>query len=495
MPVICEKPLIETLGIDEQHDRLDTAYYLPEFVQAEKSLEQSPYEMTTLGEVMTDDASYGVLPPSSSYCDKGIVLLRSSNISNDGIDYDSAVQVPHEWISSQRARLKKNDILISIKGARAFFDMCVVQDEPPEAIVNGSIFRFQCKDTYDPNYVVYWLLGKQIQSLVYRERANLGISYINSSSLSSIPIPVVDIETQKEILNAVRESLGLLEGIDRGIMANRNEQDNFAEQMSRQLRNVLDLPVLEKPYEQKVFVVPTAQQTDRLDVKGNQSAYFKLRKTFNKNPKFKDIFSVASDISNGLPERDYCDDDLVGARRYLLVADIKNGSISDLSPSFISNKENKVTLSEKTLLFTRKGTVGEVATPKESQLEYVPSYEIICVDLSDLDIAQIELIRLFFISKYGRLQVYFSCSGGQMPSISQERFKELYIPLLAPTDCLDINAALKRFISKIEQLQQISDELVTRKKNLHGLFLNDLLLSGPEIAIDNLSTAIKEALQ
>ena len=444
---------------------------------------------------MTEDASYGVLPPSSCYCDDGIALVRSSNISNDGIDYSSVVQVPAEWMNSERAKIKKNDILISIKGARAFFDMCVVNDEPQASIVNGSIFRFQCKQNYDPNFITFWLLSKQIQSIVYRERANLGISYISSPSLSAIQVPLIDIDDQIKILDSIKESYGILSNLDKKIEENKFEQEGINEKMSEIFQRKLHLPLQQKTLEQKVFLVPCDRQTDRLDVKGNQLAYFRLRKTFIDNPKFKSISSIAKDISNGLPERVYCDASDINARRYLLVADIKNGTISNISPSFIANRENKITLSEKTLLFTRKGTVGEVAMPKQEQLKYVPCYEIICVDFEDLEKSQIELIRLFFISKYGRLQVYFSCSGGQMPSISQERFKELFIPLLTEGECLELNNSLMSYIQEIETLLQKSEDFSSTKNLIFKNFIQEILLKSPKNALKNLKLAIEEVLK
>lgn len=211
MPILSEKPLIEILSPEKQHDRFDINYYLPEFIYAERYIENCDIELTTLSDVMTDDASYGVLPPSSSYMEEGgIPLVRSSNVSNSGIDYENAVKVPPEWINSERARIKSNDVLISIKGARAFFDMCVASVNPPDAIVNGSIFRFQCKENYDPKFVVLWLLSKPIQTLVYRERANLGISYISSNTLSNIPFPRIDINIQNIITKNSSKILGLL---------------------------------------------------------------------------------------------------------------------------------------------------------------------------------------------------------------------------------------------------------------------------------------------
>lgn len=394
MPIVSENPLIEILSLEEQHDRFDINYYLPEFIHAERYIENCDIELTTLGDVMTDDASYGVLPPSSSYLEEGgISLVRSSNISNSGIDYESAVRVPSEWINSERARIKSNDVLISIKGARAFFDMCVASDNPPDAIVNGSIFRFQCKKIYNPRFVVFWLLSKHIQSLVFRERANLGISYISRDSLNAIPVPKIGIESQNSILAAIKDSERVLIPFDRRITDTDSQITSYKKQISDVFKNEFSLPSIIEPIEDKVFLLPTSRQVDRLDVRGNQKTYFTLLSALGENKSFMSVENVARDISNGLPARNYCDNDAENARRYLLVADIKNGKIVDNSPSYIDNTEEKIKLTEKTLLFTRKGTVGEVAVPSNNEVEYVPCYELICIDLCELDDSQIDLIK------------------------------------------------------------------------------------------------------
>lgn len=496
MSIVSEKPLIEILSPEEQHDRFDINYYLPEFIHAERYIENCEIELTTLGDVMTDDASYGVLPPSSSYLEEGgISLVRSSNVSNSGIDYESAVRVPSEWINSERARIKSNDVLISIKGARAFFDMCVASDNPPDAIVNGSVFRFQCEKAFNPRFVVFWLLSKHIQSLVFRERANLGISYISRDSLNAIPIPKIGLERQNNILAAINDSEMVLAPFERRITDTESQIASYKKQISDVFKNEFSLPNIIEPIEDKVFLLPTSRQVDRLDVRGNQKTYFTLLSGLEENKSFMAFEDVAKDISNGLPARNYCDSDSENARRYLLVADIKNGKIVDDSPSYIDNTEEKVKLTEKTLLFTRKGTVGEVAVPSNNEIEYVPCYELICIDLCKLDDSQIDLIKYFYLSDYGRLLVYFSCSGGQMPSISQERFKQLKVPLVQAEECNRINRILSEVGAEILNMEELIKLLKTSRNSMFSDFLAIIFDKEPKQALKDLEGTVSEALQ
>ena len=268
MPIVSEKPLIEILVPEEQHDRVDINYYLPEFIHAEQYIENCDFELTTLGDVMTEDASYGVLPPSSSYLEEGgISLVRSSNVSNSGVDYESAVRVPHQWINSERARIKSNDVLISIKGARAFFDMCVASEDPPDAIVNGSIFRFQCNEDYDPRFVALWLLSEPIQSLVFRERANLGISYISLDVLQGIPMPKLTKDMQSKILWRARD---LLTRIQVAIEDLATTKELLQSMFSSVFYGILSIDPISKRPSSKFFVSTKSRQCDRLDVEHNR---------------------------------------------------------------------------------------------------------------------------------------------------------------------------------------------------------------------------------
>jgi type I restriction enzyme S subunit len=191
---------------EEQRDRLDTAYYDPKITGAVKRIETSRLPFVKLREVMVE-GSYGVLPPSDCYGQEGIRLIRASDLSPFGVDYKEGVWIPPEWIKKEKARIRTRDVLIGIKGACAFYDIYAVTDDPPVAIVNGSIFRFQCKPKYDAQFVALWLLSTPIQTLVYRERSNLGISYISLDILNNIPIPDITKDAQQVILDKYRNSL------------------------------------------------------------------------------------------------------------------------------------------------------------------------------------------------------------------------------------------------------------------------------------------------
>lgn len=477
MQIVSDKPLIEILPVSEQHDRFDFTYYEPRFVEAEEQLLSSFDQFIPLGDII-EEGRYGVLPPPSIYGDHGIFFVRSSNLTCKGIDYDKAILIPKEWLlKAERARIKCGDILISVKGARAFFDICAVIEEPPEAIVNGSIFRFQCKEEYLPEFVMLWLLSNPVQLIVFRNRVNLGISYISLDIINSIPFPKIDKTLQQRFIECYgmiriraeqvfKQSLKLCEAKNRTIS---RLDDAFQKR--------LNFPSLPKEKDQKVFICPKVELMDRLDVKGNQKRSRLLTKIFAETKNFVKFSDIIVTIWNGQTHREYCPSQEQGATRFLCVADIKEGKIINNNQKFISNPMSKAKLSPGILLFTRKGTVGQVVIPEAHELDFIPSYEIICIDLNKISDKQREVIKLFFLSNYGKLAVHYMTSGGQMPAISHERLFELYVPLVSEDDAeyiinvaKEIEFAVQAVETQIEIINNLANKMIaTAKSNIFAL--------------------------
>ena len=435
MPIVSDKPLIEILSPEEQHDRFDINYYLPEFIHAERYIENCDIELTTLGDVMTDDASYGVLPPSSSYLEEGgISLVRSSNVSNSGIDYESAVSVPPEWINSERARIKSNDVLISIKGARAFFDMCVASDNPPDAIVNGSIFRFQCKKDYDPNFVVLWLLSKPMQSMVFRERTNLGISYISQGILKNIPFPKINKTKQELILrgyNSVREMkdemISSLDEMDHAkALAKKVIKKIYRERLGIEEPSA---PVL------KVRVVDSSKIQDRLDWKTYDpnliSDAEKVAKDFPGKTFVKDVASIKDTYK---PAKAYASDDvkLIRVKLYGKGAELRETR----SPESISGPVAQAGSGE-VVVSRIDCTQGAVAVVPEELDGGVVSKEFFLIRLDESKLRTQLFVRILLHKRYVQYLLSFRTGATNRLRLDKDVLMELPLPKL-PTDQQDI---------------------------------------------------------
>jgi len=472
MPVLNQKPLIEILTIDEQHDRMDIPYYLPEFVESEKFLDNLPCSMTTLGEIMTDDASYGVLPPSSCYCEEGIYLVRSSNVSNGGVDYESAVKVPVEWINKERAKIKQDDILISIKGARAFFDMCVVNDTPPEAIVNGSLFRFQCKHEYDPNFVVLWLLSKPIQNLVFRERTNLGISYISLDILNTIPVPSINIDKQKIITDKFQSAMNIG-------MKIRSFKETISKKIVSQTSILLKIfddelgITYPKGSKDKIRIVPAKNIQDRLDWKTYDpnliSDVNKLSKNFSSIIKFNDIASL---IDNYFPPTEITDSEvkLIRVKWHGLGAELREIK----EPKNISGHVAKATTGD-VILSRIDITQGAVAIIPVDLNDGVVTKEFFLLKINNDSYSNELIKRILLHKRYNQFFLSSRTGATKRLRLDKNVLMSLPLPGIERQKQIKILKKITSIENKINKLQSISFDADVKYDELINLVLSKIM--------------------
>ncbi|HDX8346964.1 TPA: hypothetical protein RQM99_003379 [Aeromonas dhakensis] len=482
MSIVSEKPLIEILSPEEQHDRFDINYYLPEFIHAERYIENCDIELTTLGDVMTDDASYGVLPPSSSYLEEGgISLVRSSNVTNRGIDCENAVRVPSEWINSERARIKSNDVLISIKGARAFFDMCVASDNPPDAIVNGSIFRFQCKEDYDPNFVTLWLLSAPIQSLVYRERANLGISYISLETLQRIPFPKLTKNVQREILLRARD---LLEQINIAIEDLASTKELLQSMFSDVFYQNLHIEPISEKTKSKFFITSKSSQCDRLDVEHNRLLPIVQRWLIkNGEDRFVSMSSyVELDSETKNPEQ--------LKEEHFQYIDIGSVSVSEkritqpttLAVSDAPSRARKHLKKGNLIVSTVRPQRGAFAIIGEKQDGAIGSTGF--CQLKCKNGTSDEFVRYLLWTSFVNTQIELHCSGASYPAINEQDILDLNVPAASNEEQLDIARRCQEIESKTVAEIQNLDAIGKEFHRLVKLITSDVLALRDESQFD-----------
>lgn len=151
-------------------------------------------------------------------------------------------------------------------------------------------------------------------------------------------------------------------------------------------------------------------------------------------------------LNNGIPARNYS----LNGTRFLKVADIKNNQIDSANIKFIEKfKENEL-IDANTLLITRKGTVGNSYFVTEDG-KFTASSEIFIIKLNNkVDgnyIAEINLTE--FIKKQYREKN----TGTIMPSLSQEKLREILIPLPPiekQREIVDVIRSLKTKLNKIK---------------------------------------------
>lgn len=194
---------------DELKQRFDPFSHTPQFKSFLNDQTKSKYSIK-LGSIISS-GSYGVLPPSECYSEGGeILLVRATELMPDfEIDFTNSIPVPNIFYESERARLRKNDILLAVKGATIASNksVCFVDDEPPKSIVNGSIFRFQVKEGINSKYVAIALCletsKKQMNMLLI---ANNAVNYLDRNIINNLLISLPPLSIQNQIVDIMQSA-------------------------------------------------------------------------------------------------------------------------------------------------------------------------------------------------------------------------------------------------------------------------------------------------
>jgi len=158
----------------------------------------------TLGSLISEGA-YGVLPKGDSYLERGGVrFLRATEMGIDNqIDWTSCLRAPIEFSRHERAKLKKGDVLVAVKGATIASEksVCLVDDLDEPTIINGSIFRFQPTNEVTGNFLLEVLstefLKQQMKGAMILNNA---VDYLSRTILDSLIFPLPDKTIQKKLV-------------------------------------------------------------------------------------------------------------------------------------------------------------------------------------------------------------------------------------------------------------------------------------------------------
>jgi len=164
---------------------------------------KSHKDIVRLKEIIKD-GSYGILPPGDSYDSSlPIKFIRATELKEDlQIDFKNVNYVEEKYYT-YRAALKKDDVLLAVKGATIASNKCVafVNTDIDRSIINGSIFRMQINEKAIPLYIAYILNSELLKKqMKFNLVANNAVDYLDKSLIYNLLIPLPDLIRQQEII-------------------------------------------------------------------------------------------------------------------------------------------------------------------------------------------------------------------------------------------------------------------------------------------------------
>lgn len=168
------------------------------------------FNLIPLGKIIEDD-SYGILTPGDVYSDEHpITYIRVTDMrENMQIKFENSVKVPEEYYRHKRARLKKYDVILAIKGASIASKKSVafVEDVLSKTIVNGTIFRFQVKKEHNPFYVAVMLDSEIVKGQIRKlQISNNAVAYVDKPSIYALLLPIPPRPLQDHIAQFIQNT-------------------------------------------------------------------------------------------------------------------------------------------------------------------------------------------------------------------------------------------------------------------------------------------------
>jgi type I restriction enzyme S subunit len=152
---------------------------------------------TRLKHLCMDTGQYGLNVSSDQYSQSGVRLIRTSDISSDGLLSAPEEGVHVDVVVEPRHRLRPGDVLLSRSGTlgRSF----LVPREANGQTFAGFLIRFRPQSGIDPRFLYYATQSLPFQEVVHSEAVASTIQNFNAERYSNIALRAPEAAEQRRI--------------------------------------------------------------------------------------------------------------------------------------------------------------------------------------------------------------------------------------------------------------------------------------------------------
>lgn len=192
--------------------RLDAEYYQPKYDELIDKLNVFP--MISLNNLVSYPITSGSTPKAgddSFYTDKenGIPFIRAVDIENSRVSDTDFIYIKPSVHNSmlKKTQLKKNDILFSIAGTVGRLG---IYDYDYEANINQACAILRIEERVVSRDYVCLFFNSKIGKLYIEKYARQGLqTNLNLDELGALEIPILPMDTQKELVEKIQQSFKL----------------------------------------------------------------------------------------------------------------------------------------------------------------------------------------------------------------------------------------------------------------------------------------------
>lgn len=182
--------------------RLDAEYYQPKFDEIVDIIKKIEHKI--LGDIANFKKS--IEPGSDAYQTEGIPFIRVSDISKFGLS-EPEIHIDREIYNDETLKPKKDTILLSKDGS---VGIAYKVEKDLDVITSSALLHLTITDKEVlPDYLTLVLNSKLTQMQAERDAGGSIIQHWRPDEIKQVLIPILPIDTQKELVKQIQQSFKL----------------------------------------------------------------------------------------------------------------------------------------------------------------------------------------------------------------------------------------------------------------------------------------------
>ena len=154
--------------------------------------------------------------------------LRVANVQNGYLDLTEIKTIQLKESEREKFLLQYGDVLYTEGGDRDKLGRGTVwRNEIENCVHQNHVFKARIIEKFAvPEYLAYWSMGMTARNYFFKNaKQTVNLASINKTVLSNLPIPIVSLDMQKEIVNNIESRLSVCDSIEQTIDAALQEAE------------------------------------------------------------------------------------------------------------------------------------------------------------------------------------------------------------------------------------------------------------------------------
>lgn len=422
--------------------RISAEYYRAKFRDVFERLHKKFPDISSLNNyVEVICGPFGSAITQNDYVEKGIPLLRISNISDEGgLEFSNLVFITHEKANKlSRYQVKANDIVISQRGSIGL--PAVISNEYPVFNISANLIAIRNFNGLIPRYVQVFLSSKIGEIQISRLQSGQVHPKITTEDIEAILIPVVN--NQHMLITAMDEARSQRK-------QKLAEADALLSGLDDYLLNTLGLEPPVKD-ERKVFAIQISSISGRFDphfhAPNFKNIYRLLSKTTTK--KLGEIVQFSKDSWNPKDEEKL-------TFRYIEISNVK----PQTGEAIWTETLTKEAPSRARMLVHGDDIIVSLTRPHHGSIAHLSEEFDGCIASTGFAVIRSvsklvnrEYLWCILRSQLSLQQMLQRSSGGNYPAITKTELENIIIPIHEISIQEQIVAEIQRRRSESQRLR------------------------------------------